>query len=161
MDINLQNKMYRIAFRIVNNKPEAEDVVQEVLIKIWKNKDKLKDIENKEAYYMMMTRNQALDSLRRKKVKSSSLDNHFGIKDNSATPEQAYEGKDKMSKIIYLINKLPEKQKTVIQLRDVEGYTYKEIAEISEMTINQVKVNLHRARLTMREQLITAGFRHA
>ena len=159
MDLNLQNKLYRIALRIVNNSADAEDVVQDVLIKIWQKKDKLDHIQNKEAYYMMMARNQALDSLRKKKIKSSDIDEHYNIKDKKATPDRAYEGKDDMNRIMRLIEKLPITQKIVIQLRDIEGYSYKEIAEIAEITVDQVKVNLHRARITMREQLIAAGLR--
>ena len=159
MDLNLQNKLYRIALRIVQNIPDAEDVVQEVLIKIWQKKDSLERIQNKDAYYMMMARNQALDSLRKKKIKSSDIDEHYNIKDKQATPDKAYEGKDDMDRIMNLIEKLPLTQKIVIQLRDIEGYSYKEIAEIAELTVDQVKVNLHRARITMREKLIAAGLR--
>lgn len=151
--------MYRIALRIVNNRPEAEDVVQEVLVKIWKKREKLTAIENKNAYYMMMTRNQALDVIRKRKLKTTDIDKHFNIKDNQATPEQAYIGRDRMNKILKLIDGLPEKQKVVLQLRDVEGYSYKEIAEISTLTVDQVKVNLHRARISMRDQILAAGLR--
>lgn len=159
MDINLQNKLFRIALRIVNNKPEAEDVVQEVLIKIWKKKEQLESIANKNGYYMMMARNQALDSLRKRKIKTTNIEDQFNLKDGQASPSQALESKDKMKSIISLINNLPEKQKTVLHLRDVEGYSYKEIAEISTMTVDQVKVNLHRARITMREQILASGLR--
>ena len=160
MDINLQNKIYRIVLRIVNNIPEAEDVVQEVLIKIWKKKEELASIENKEGYYMMMAKNQALDSLRKRKIKATNIDDHYDLKDKQATPDQIYERKDKMKSLLELIDNLPEKQKIVIHLRDIEGYSYKEVAHISGLTTDQVKINLHRARIALREKIIAAGLRN-
>ena len=108
---------------------------------------------------MMMARNAALDSLRKKKIKSTNIDDHFNIKDKTATPDQAYEGKDKMKRILALIEQLPDNQKTVLQLRDIDGYSYKEIATIAGLSVDQVKVNLHRARIALREQILAAGLR--
>lgn len=161
MELSLQNKIYRLVLRIVNNVHEAEDVVQEVLVKIWKKQDKIKEIENKEAYYMVIARNQALDSLRKKKLKTNDIDEYYHIKDNNATPDNQIESKDRMKQINNMINMLPEKQKIVLQLRDIEGYSYKEIAKIANLTENQVKVNLHRARLDLRKQILSKGIRSA
>lgn len=131
----------------------AEDVVQEVLIKVWQKKDQLEKIENKEAWCMTVTRNLALDKLRRKKVILDDVDDHRGISDDNMSPYRALQSDDTMKIIRDAIQELPEAQQQVIHLRDVEGYTYKEIADITGFSSDKVKVYLHRARITLRHKL--------
>ena len=153
MVIPFQDKLYRFALSIVGNTFEAEDVVQEVLIKIWKKKDSFIQIENKEAWCMTVTRNLAIDKRRRRKAIHEDVTTHYSISDNASNPEQVAEFNDTMSIIKSYIEKLPEGQKEVIHLRDIEGFTYKEISGISGLSVERVKVNLHRARKTLREQI--------
>ncbi len=149
----IKDKLYRYALRIVGNKMSAEDVVQEVLIKVWQKKDQLEKIENKEAWCMTVTRNLALDKLRRKKVILDDVDDHRGISDDNMSPYRALQSDDTMKIIRDAIQELPEAQQQVIHLRDVEGYTYKEIADITGFSSDKVKVYLHRARITLRHKL--------
>lgn len=149
-----KNKLYRFALRILGDTFEAEDVVQEVLIKIWKKKDRFMEIDNKEAWCMTLTRNLAIDKTRAKKLKTNDIDDYFHIKDHSSTPDRAMESSDTMNQIRAIINELPDKQKSVIHLRDIEGYSYKEISEITGLKIDQVKVYLHRGRITLRSRLV-------
>ncbi len=150
-----KDKLFRFAFRILGDRFEAEDVVQEVLIKIWKKKDQFLGITNKEAWCMTLTRNLAIDKTRaRKKVKTSDIDGYFHIKDKTMTPDRATESSDTMIQIRKVINELPVKQRDVLHLRDVEGFTYQEISDITGLKVDQVKVYLHRARKILREKLI-------
>jgi len=149
----LKDKMYRLALRVVTNEEEARDVVQESLIKIWRKREKLAEIENPAAYCMTITRNMGIDKLRAKKMSISDIDEHYNIESKSADPERDLIAKDELSIVMKVVNALPENHRTVIHLRDIEGYTYKEIAEMTGFTIEKVKVYLHRARTKLRQQL--------
>ncbi len=149
----IKDKLYRYAFRILGNQMAAEDVVQEVFIKVWKRKEEVKTIENKEAWCMTVTRNLAFDKLRKKKYHTEPVETHFGIKDENLNPQEKVQSDDLMTLIKRAINRLPKDQQQVVHLRDVEGYKYKEIADITGFTIEKVKVYLHRARITLRKEL--------
>ena len=149
----IKNKLYRYALRIVGNDMLAEDIVQEVLIKVWKKSAELERITNKEAWCMTVTRNLALDKLRRRKVILDDVDDHRNIADKNLSPYRSLQSSDTMELIKDAIAKLPEAQQQVIHLREVEGYTYQEIAEITGYSIEKVKVYLHRARITLRNKL--------
>jgi len=149
----LKDKMYRLALRVVSNEEEARDVVQESLIKIWRKRDKLAEIENPTAYCMTITRNMGIDKLRAKKMSISDIDEHYNIESKTADPERDLIAKDELSLVMKVVNALPENHRTVIHLRDIEGYTYKEIAGITGFSIEKVKVYLHRARTKLRHQL--------
>jgi len=127
----IKDKLYRYALRILGNQMAAEDVVQEVFIKIWKKREEVQEIENKEAWCMTVTRNLALDQLRKKKYHHESVEEHYSLKDSSMDPAQQIQSSDIMKQIRQAIDELPDDQKHVVHLRDVEGYKYKEIAEIT------------------------------
>ncbi len=148
-----KDKLYRYALHIVKDVMLAEDIVQEVLVKVWKNKTQLKAIENKEAWCMRVTRNLSLDKLRRKKKPVDNVDDHFSIADEGMTPDRKMQSDDTMSIIRSAINKLPESQRQIVHLREVEEYSYQEISDVTGYSIDKVKINLHRARMTLRERL--------
>lgn len=151
----IKDKLFRYAYRILGNQMAAEDVVQEVLIKVWHKKKEIEEIQNKEAWCMTVTRNLALDKLRKKKYHHESVEDHYSLADSSMTPFESVQSSDTMNIIRAAIESLPSDQKHVVHLRDVEGYSYKEIAEITELSIEKVKVYLHRARISLRKQLST------
>lgn len=151
----VKDKLYRFAFSFMKDADEAQDIVQEVLIKVWNGREKIEELENMEAWCMRITRNMALDRLKSKQYKNTdSLADDFDISGGeNHTPHQAVETNDMMTKINRLISSLPSKQQQVIQLRDIEGYSYKEIGDIMQIDMNQVKVNLFRARKTVKDNL--------
>ncbi len=151
-----KDKLFRFAFKILGDQEEAQDVVQEVFIKVWNKREDMERLDNMEAWCMRVTRNLALDRVKSSKRKlTDSLDQSFEMSmGEKETPYQTTELSDTMNKIGRYIASLPEKQKHIIQLRDVEGYSYKEICDILEIDINQVKVNLFRARKSVRENLL-------
>jgi RNA polymerase sigma-70 factor (ECF subfamily) len=152
--IPLKNKLFRYAQRIVQNPMEAEDVVQEVLVKIWKKEEELKGIENFEAWCMTVTRNLALDKLRKVKKTLEPVENHIQIKDDALNPYQKTRQKEIYHIIRETMDQLTDDQKQVIHLRDIEGYAYKEIAEITGFSVDKIKVYLHRARINLRKVLM-------
>jgi RNA polymerase sigma factor (sigma-70 family) len=150
-----KNKLFRFALRLLGNDDEAKDVVQEVLIKVWNGREQMDQIQNMEAWCMRITKNLSLDRLRAIQRKGTqSLENSFDVHHADATPDVKTELGESMQHVNQLIAALPEKQRQVIHLRDVEGYTYNEICEILELDMNQVKVNLFRARNAVREKLL-------
>lgn len=151
----VKNKLFRFAFRMLGSSEEAKDVVQEVFIKVWNGREQIEEIQNMEAWCMRITRNLSLDKLRSRQRKSTdSMDEAFDVHEEGLTPHESTEIKESMVRINQLIAALPEKQRQVIHLRDVEGYSYNEICDIMELDMNQVKVNLFRARNAVREKLV-------
>ena len=153
-NLPFKDKVYRFVLGMVGEPMDAEDIMQELLIKIWRKKEQFVEIENKEAWCMTVARNMAIDKIRARKTPASDIDGHRDISDKASTPEQAYEQKEQMSNVMKLLDELPEKQKMIIHLRDVEGYTYQEIADMTESTLDFVKVSLHRARKALKEKLL-------
>jgi len=149
-----KNKLFRFAFKMLGSEEEAKDIVQEVMIKVWNKRDEMHTYHNMEAWCMRITRNLSLDRLKSKDYRTIGLAEGFDIKEKAITPEKLAELKDTMASINMFIASLPEKQKLIIQLRDIEGFSYKEIADILNLNINQVKVNLFRARKSIKENLL-------
>ena len=142
----LKNKLFRLALRITLDSAEAEDIVQDTLIRVWNKRDEWHSLDSVEAYCLTVARNLAIDRSQRKEAQNVSFTPEVQEMPDSMTPEKKLEEKEQLNLIHRLVNGLPEKQRTAIQLRDIEGKSYKEIAEILGATEEQVKVNLFRAR---------------
>jgi RNA polymerase sigma factor (sigma-70 family) len=153
----VKNKLYRFALRITGDNAEAEDVVQEVFIKAWQRLNDLPNIQNAEAWCMTVTKNLALDKLRSKHRRTEEIGEILQLTDYNSTPYETVAGNDMIQKIRFWMKDLPEKQQLVMHLRDIEDKTYDEIAVILEMPMPQVKVNLHRARTTIRERILNTA----
>ncbi|MEO7988121.1 MAG: RNA polymerase sigma factor [Chryseolinea sp.] len=150
-----KNKLYRFALRFLGNEEEAKDVVQEVLIRVWNGREQMNEIQNWEAWCMRITRNLSLDRIRSMNRKQTQpMEEAFHVLHQDLTPHETTEQHESMQRINVLIASLPEKQRQVIHLRDVEGYSYNEICETLELDMNQVKVSLFRARNAVREKLV-------
>jgi len=150
-----KNKLFRFATRLLGSQEEAKDVVQEALIKVWNGREQLNDVQNLEAWCMRIVKNLSLDRLRSSQRRpADGLDSHADIRQESLTPHETTELKESMKQIEQLMNALPDKQRQVMHLRDIEGYSYQEICEILEIDMSQVKVSLFRARQAVRDQLI-------
>lgn len=150
----LKNELYRLALRITMNAAEAEDVVQETMMKVWNRREQWEQIESIEAFCLTICRNLSLDKLRRMDNHTQSLDAAYDPKDFhvASNPEEQAVQRDRIQLVRQLINMLPEKQRSCMQLRDMEGKSYKDIAAILGITEEQVKVNIFRARQTIKER---------
>ena len=147
-----KGKVFRLAKRLLVSQDEAEDATQELLLKLWKNKDKLSSYRNTEAFAMTMTKNYCYDRLKSKQAKNLTLI-HSNYKEKETSLDKKLEYKDSVDRVHLLINNLPDQQKLIIQLRDIEQYDFKEICEMVNMKPTAVRVSLSRARKTIREQL--------
>jgi RNA polymerase sigma-70 factor (ECF subfamily) len=150
----LKNELYRMALRITMNPAEAEDVVQETMMKVWNKRDSWEQIDSIEAFCLTICRNLSLDKARRMDNQTQSLDASIQPHDLrvASNPEEQTIQNDRVRLVRQLINALPEKQRSCMQLRDMEGKSYKDIATILDITEEQVKVNIFRARQTIREK---------
>lgn len=144
----LKNELFRLALRITLNAADAEDVVQDTMLKVWKRRNDWQQIESIEAFCLTICRNLALDRLRHKDYQSQTLDMAADPADAShtANPEQMTVQRDRVRLVRQLINRLPERQRSCMQLRDIEGKSYRDIAAVLGLTEQQVKVTIFRAR---------------
>lgn len=144
----LKDEMYRFAKRFVMSSDEAEDVVQDLMIKFWQKKEELSQFGNIKSYALKSVKNECLNRLKHHDVK-------LGFADLQLHRSELYnmDVNNLKEHIIGFINKLPEKQKMVIHLKDVEEYDVSEISEVLEMEENTVRVNLMRARQKVKEQI--------
>ena len=147
-----KDKVFRLAKRLLVSHEEAEDATQEILLKLWRNKEKIGDYKNVEAFSMTMTKNFCLDRLKSKQAQNLKIV-HSNYTDNSSSLQKQVEARDSMDWVSRIIEDLPEQQKIIAQLRDVEQYDFAEIAKMLDMNETAIRVNLSRARKTIREKL--------
>ena len=147
-----KDKVFRLAKRLLVSREEAEDATQDVLLKLWSNKAKMQDYKNVEAFSMTMTKNFCLDKLKSKQAQNLKLV-HSNYKDHKVSLQKQLELNDSVSWVSKIIGDLPEQQKMVIQLRDIEQYDFEEICKMLDMNATAVRVALSRARKTIREKL--------
>lgn len=149
----MRDKLYRFAYRFVKDEDGAEDVVQDVMAKLWQKREEADHIENIEAWLMVLTRNRALDILRKEKDNQVSVDEAFGISDKNPLADKQLENSDLMKQLNACLDQLPEKQKQVFHLREIEQMTYEEIAGMTGFNLDDVKVSLFRARKQIQRML--------
>lgn len=145
-------KLYRIAYRIVQDAANAEDIVQETFIKLWNKRGDMKDIENTEAFSIIILRNTCLDHLR--KTKNDYHTNYDADIPETASLVKQIEIQDEAERVKKLINKLPEQQRQVMIMKHWDGYSDEEIEQITGISPGNIRVILSRARKTIREQFI-------
>jgi RNA polymerase sigma factor (sigma-70 family) len=137
--------LFRFVLKNVRDRDKAQDIVQDTFEKVWKTVSDVKSTNAKSFLFTTAYRTM-IDAIRKDK-KFSQLEQHH--EDNL----EAYKTKDYELKEVLdnALNKLPEIQRTVVLLRDYEGYNYKEIGEITQLTEPQVKVYIYRARIALKE----------
>ena len=151
------DKLYRFAHKMLNDSERAKDAVQDVCMKLWRQRDQLHAIENLEAWCMRLIKNRCIDLLRSPANKVDNLDKQNEKRAYGHSPDAFTEQKDTLHRIKSFMKKLPQKQSIVMHLRDVEGMSYQEIADLMDITMPQVKITLFRARKAIRTQLENAN----
>ena len=139
----------RFAVRVCPNRTECEDAVQEAFAALWKHRNEVEESKGK-SYLLSVAYRQLMKSFRRQK-------GAVGLAGAEAIqqPDTAFEVREAIETALC---SLPEVQRAILQLRDVEGYSYREISEALEIDENKVQVYLFRARVAMRKQLKTMGY---
>ena len=150
---SFKDKLFRLAKRLLVSTEEAEDATQEVMFKLWKNKESISSYKSVEAFAMTMTRNYCLDKLKAKSSNNLKIV-HNNYKDETVSLQREVEAKDDMNSVELIMNTLPEQQRMIVQLRDIEQYEFAEISDIMEMSEAAIRVALSRARKVIRKELI-------
>lgn len=145
--------IFNTAYRMMGNAPEAEDITQEVFIKIYNSLNKYDPQFKFSTWVIRITSNLCVDWLRKRKGESVPIDEVYDLKDEAYTPEEEYIRKEKNAKVQSAINKLPDKYKELIILFHHRGLSYQEIMEITGETLTIVKNRLYRARQMLKEEL--------
>ena len=141
--------LYRFIVKNLRHEEDARDIVQTAFEKLWRNRDSVETAKSK-SYLFTVAYNQMIDHIR--KNKRVQLKEDFS--DDSRTQFQQ-DGNLKKT-LMAALNKLNETQKSLVMLKDYEGYSYEEIGSIMSLSESQVKVYLHRARLTLKNYLVSA-----
>ncbi len=143
-----RREMLLIALKTLNNEHDAEDVIQEVFLKLWVARASLHKIEKIEAYLTTMVKNRCLDKI---KLKKQNVDVAEVPIVSGQTFEEDFQNKETVEIIAYLIEQLPELQKMMIKMHDMDGYTTVEIAKNTGTSVEAIRMNLSRARKRVRD----------
>jgi RNA polymerase sigma factor (sigma-70 family) len=146
----LKDRLFRFALVLLRNREEAEDVVQEILARLWSIRARLKQLKSIEAYAIQMVRYECVNRAKSKHRKWTSLDKLDKCMSDHQ-PEHDLQRKEMFQILLSFISSLPEQQQTVVMLRDVEGLEIHEIESITSMTGNNVRVTLSLARKKIAE----------
>jgi RNA polymerase sigma-70 factor (ECF subfamily) len=144
----VRDKLYRMSLKMTGNDCDAEDVVQEVMLKLWEIRDQLSVCKNVEAYATQTVKNTCINRFKAKKATNGYF---ADIPETEQTPEEQMENRDLVALVARIIDRLPDMQRMVMQLRDIEGYQPEEIAEIMGCNTAAVRMNLSRARKKVKE----------
>jgi RNA polymerase sigma-70 factor (ECF subfamily) len=166
-----QTRIYSVAVRILGNSDEAEEVVQDTFVRVHQNIDKFRNEASFSAWVFRIAHNQCVDLLRTKRRKrgfqllsfdpqSTAAEEESGespvvsqLADPTPGPEQKVDMTEQEHIIASSLSKLPENQREVLVLHDIEGFSYQEISEIVGASIGTVRSLLHYGRLKLRELL--------
>lgn len=150
----LNGKLMRFARQILQNEEEAKDVLQDIYLKLWQKRDDLQNVENVEAFAMRMIRNRCLDVIRGRRTVSMEVLKTVAFHEEEGTARDMTEMADSAGLVKQVIAGLPDLQRTIIHLRDIEQLEYEEIADATQLNVNAIRVNLSRARKKVRDEIL-------
>lgn len=149
----VRDKLYRLSLRLLVSKEAAQDATQEVLMKLWERKEKLKDYDNPEAYAMTIAKNYCLDQLKLKQNNNLRIV-HSNYEEKNTPLQKQIEAKNDFELVHELMQDLNEQEKAIVQMRDIEEMEYGQISQIMEMKETAIRVALSRGRKKLREGLL-------
>jgi RNA polymerase sigma factor (sigma-70 family) len=148
--IPLGDKMYRIAFRLLGNSESAKDVLQELFLKLWETRDELNKLSSIDAYACTVLKNKCLDKLR---LQKNMVDVEI-LKSQGDNPHAAFDRNEGISEVRKVMQMLPEKQRLIMQMRDIDCCSFNEIALLLDTSVNNVRVHLCSARKWVKDELL-------
>lgn len=148
--IPLGDKMYRIAYRLLGNSESAKDVLQELYLKLWEKRSALRKINSIDAFACTILKNKCLDKLR---LQKPTIDIEV-LKTFGDNPEATFDQNEGIGEVKKVIQMLPERQRIIMQMRDIDGCTFEEIALLADTSENNVRVQLCIARKWVKEELM-------
>ncbi|MEA4885373.1 MAG: sigma-70 family RNA polymerase sigma factor [Bacteroides graminisolvens] len=148
--VPLRGKLLNYARKLTDDSSDAEDVVQEVMLKLWNIRQKLEEYNSIEALAVRITHNLCMDMWRSKRTDQVSLD-QVSVVSQTVNPERVLEGNDEIRLMREIISSLPTLQQTIIRMKDIEEYETEEIAQITGCSSESIRSNLSRARKKVRD----------
>lgn len=143
--------LYRVAFRLTGNQQDAEDLVQDFYLKLWQRRDTLSAEAQNEAYLITMLRNLFRDQQRLKHIATVPLDD-VAVNDPPDESQESYETRDEAMQMAELIARLPQKQRTIMQMHLEQESPYDEISQATGLSPGNLRVIVSRAKQTLKEQ---------
>ena len=139
----MQPNIFRLALSILSNKQEAEDALHEIILKVWRKRKDLNKDQFFRGYIMKVAKNHCIDLLRK-------YGRHLELTESQCKHvHQNYEEQDMVSILKIHIQSLPIQQRMIVELKDVQGYSYEEIASILDKPVTNLRMNLSRARKSL------------
>jgi RNA polymerase sigma factor (sigma-70 family) len=149
----LSRRLYLVAFRFLRRQEDAEDAVQEVFIKLWNRLDELDRYNSLEAFAITTVKNHCIDIIRKgKAVFSEDTNNYITVINDDPSPDEIMERQETSDLLGRIISELPDNYRMIVQLKDIDGLSYEEVATATEQNINTLRVNLSRARKLIRDE---------
>mgnify|MGYP001290367584 CR=1 FL=1 len=162
--LQYEKRIYNFCYRMTNNQEDAEDLAQEIFIKVYKNLNSFKGNSKFSTWIYRIAYNTCVDKYRKKKVTTVSLtlnndeeEKEIDLPSNDPLPEERVVSREEYDVVCECISALKPEYKTVVVLRDIQNYTYDEIAEILNVPLGTVKSHISRGRAALRDALIARG----
>lgn len=147
-------RLYTFAFRYLNNREEAEDVVQEVMMKLWKDRSKPEQYANPAAWCTVVTRNACIDILRKRHlIRLEEINSTTVFYDAGSDGPGESDNREAAELITGIVNGMKEPYRSAVILRDIEGYSYEEAADVMQTNVNALRTIISRARKSIRDEL--------
>ncbi|MCD7058898.1 sigma-70 family RNA polymerase sigma factor [Pelagibacterium xiamenense] len=147
-------KLFGVVLRILGNRSEAEDAVQDIYVKIWQRADQYReDLGSPMTWLITIARNHAIDIIRRRKPETRDIDDAREIADPKMTPEQSAANAGERARLEECLETLPEQRADAVQAAYVEGYSYQELADRFAIPLNTIRTWLRRGLIQLRECL--------
>ena len=150
----ISNKLLRFATQILQDEEEAKDVLQDVFLKLWQKRDELEKVENLEAFAFRMMRNRCLDMIRSRRTISIESIKKVKFPEEESLDTDYLDLANSVDLVKRAIAGLPDLQRTIIYLRDIEQLEFEEIVDATQMNVNAIRVNLSRARKKVRDEIL-------
>ncbi len=149
----LTDPLFRFALWRLGRREEAEDAVQDTFLRIWEMRDSLSKYDRLDYLAFRILRNLCIDRARKRKLDIKDWPKNLDLATDLQSPHRKIELREELMAVEKAARALPEQQKTILFLRNIEGYSTKEVAEMLEMKVNTVEVKLSRARKGLRKIL--------
>jgi RNA polymerase sigma-70 factor (ECF subfamily) len=151
--IPYSTKLFPMIRRILKDEEESRDAVQDLMLKLWSKRNNLSKCDNINAYVISVTKNYCFDLLKKKRPERININEEFKIL-NIQSNEKSHELIERHEQVYKIIGNLPDKYKDVIRLRDIDGFTFDEISEMTGFEIPYLRVILSRSRMRVKSELL-------
>ena len=150
--IPFSRKLYPMLFRILKDEEETRDALQDLMLKLWDKRHDLVKCDNQTAYIVTMAKYHSFDLLKKKRPARIGAHETYRM-ENLKTDDGGFEATERFEHVRKAIGQLPEKYQTVIELRDIDGFEFKEISEMTGYEVSYLRVILSRARQKVKEEV--------